>query len=94
MEDLGEPCHIHLPEDRTTGTALSNIGHAIQAGAPAASSAAAAANSSAGSFSAASSWAAVPGAASSAAWKVEQVLQKHRVSYSMALIDDIVMSLS
>jgi hypothetical protein len=36
----------------------------------------------------------VPGAASSAAWKVEQVLQKHRVSYSMALIDDIVMSLS
>ena len=94
VEDLAEPCHIHLPEDRTTGTALSNIGHAIQAGAPAASSAAAAANSSAGSFSAASSWAAVPGAASSAAWKVEQVLQKHRVSYSMALIDDIVMSLS
>ena len=108
MADLGEPLRINLlelvPEDRTVYTELPDIGHASQTGAQTSTEA----RNAVLTYSPASSSAAPPGlpplAASSAAstmkglgdalhMKIEVVLKKHQVEYSIALIDDIVMTL-
>ena len=98
-----------VPEDRTVYTELSDIGHASQTGAQTSTKArnmneltygelfGEPAKRSPASSSVASSSAAPPGvppwAWSTLHMKIEVVLKKHQVEYSIALIDDIVMTL-